>query len=336
MINPVYSPSPERYDSGIRYRRCGHSGVLLPEISLGFWHNFGDVNPLANSMEMVYYAFDHGITHFDLANNYGPSYGSAEETFGQIMRKSFSPFRDEMFISSKAGHDMWPGPYGEWGSRKYLIASLDQSLGRMNLDYVDLFYSHRFDPNTPLEETLQALVDIVKAGKALYIGISKYPPEAASFAYKYLKDRDVPCLIYQGRYNILNREPKTDGILEQATGNGVGFISFSPLAQGLLSGRYLDGIPSDSRMAREYSLKSSTLTPELHSALVKLNEVAARRGQSLAQMALSWCLKDDLVTSVIVGASRVEQLEDDFKALKNTSFAPEELSEIDEIVSSCL
>ena len=336
MINPVYSPSPERYDSGIRYRRCGRSGVLLPVISLGFWHNFGDVNPLANSMEMAYYAFDHGITHFDLANNYGPSYGSAEETFGQIMRKSFSPFRDEMFISSKAGHDMWPGPYGEWGSRKYLIASLDQSLGRMNLDYVDLFYSHRFDPNTPLEETLQALVDIVKAGKALYIGISKYPPEAASFAYKYLKDRDVPCLIYQGRYNILNREPKTDGILEQAKGNGVGFISFSPLAQGLLSGRYLDGIPSDSRMAREYSLKSSTLTPELHSALVKLNEVAARRGQSLAQMALSWCLKDDLVTSVIVGASRVEQLEDDFNALKNTSFAPEELSEIDEIVSSCL
>ena len=331
----MFIPSPSRYQRMV-YRRCGNSGIKLPVLSLGLWHNFGDITPFEQQQAILRAAFDAGITHFDLANNYGPSYGSAEETFGQIMRKSFSPFRDEMFISSKAGHDMWPGPYGEWGSRKYLIASLDQSLGRMNLDYVDLFYSHRFDPNTPLEETLQALVDIVKAGKALYIGISKYPPEAASFAYKYLKDRDVPCLIYQGRYNILNREPKTDGILEQAKGNGVGFISFSPLAQGLLSGRYLDGIPSDSRMAREYSLKSSTLTPELHSALVKLNEVAASRGQSLAQMALSWCLKDDLVTSVIVGASRVEQLEDDFKALKNTSFAPEELSEIDEIVSSCL
>ena len=307
MINPVYSPAPGRYESGIRYRRCGRSGILLPEIALGMWHNFGDVNPLANSLEMAHYAFDHGIVHFDLANNYGPSYGSAEETFGMIMRKSFAPFRDELFISSKAGYDMWPGPYGEWGSRKYLMASLDQSLKRMNLDYVDLFYSHRFDPKTPLEETMQALVDIVRAGKALYAGISNYPPEAAAFAYQYLKDRDVPCLIYQGRYNILNREPER-AILDQAKENGVGFIAFSPLAQG------------------------SALTPGMQTALVKLNGIAARRGQTLAEMALAWCLKDDRVTSVIVGASRVAQIEDDFKALENTAFSAEELAEIDAAV----
>ena len=332
MINPVYSPATDRYERGIRYRRCGRSGILLPEISLGLWHNFGDVNPLANSLEMAHYAFDHGIVHFDLANNYGPSYGSAEETFGMIMRKSFAPFRDELFISSKAGYDMWPGPYGEWGSRKYLTASLDQSLRRMNLDYVDLFYSHRFDPKTPLEETMQALVDIVRAGKALYAGISNYPPEAAAFAYKYLKDRDVPCLIYQGRYNILNREPERQGILDQAKENGVGFIAFSPLAQGLLTGRYLEGIPADSRMAKEKFLKSSALTPAMRAALVKLNEIAARRGQTLAEMALAWCLKDDRVTSVIIGASRVAQIQDDFKALENTAFSAEELAAIDEAV----
>ena len=224
MINPIYSPAADRYESGIRFRRCGRSGILLPEIALGLWHNFGDVNPLANSLEMAHYAFDHGIVHFDLANNYGPSYGSAEETFGVIMKKSFAPYRHELFISTKAGYDMWPGPYGEWGSRKYLMTSLDQSLKRMNLDYVDLFYSHRFDPKTPLEETMQALVDIVRAGKALYVGISNYPKKAAAFAYEYLKQRDVPCLIYQGRYNILNREPETEGILDQAKENGVGFI----------------------------------------------------------------------------------------------------------------
>ena len=330
MINPVYSPAPDRYENGIRYRRCGKSGVLLPEISLGLWHNFGDVNPFARSLEMAHYAFDHGIVHFDLANNYGPSYGSAEETFGQIMKKSFAPYRDQLFISTKAGHDMWPGPYGEWGSRKYLMASLDQSLRRMNLDYVDLFYSHRFDPDTPLEETLQALVDIVRAGKALYIGISKYPLEAAQFAYRYLRERDVPCLIYQGRYNILNREPEEEGILDQAQENGAGFIAFSPLAQGLLTNRYLDGIPEDSRMARETFLKSSVLTPELHEYLVQLNGLAARRGQSLAQMALAWCLKDKRVTSVIVGASSVAQLADNFKAIENTTFTAEELTIIDQ------
>ena len=332
MINPVYSPAADRYESGIRYRRCGNSGVLLPEISLGFWHNFGDVNPLANSFEMVHYAFDHGIVHFDLANNYGPSYGSAEETFGQIMRKSLQPFRDELFISSKAGYDMWPGPYGVGGSRKYLMASLDQSLKRMNLDYVDLFYSHRFDPDTPLDETLQALVDIVHAGKALYIGISNYPHDAADYAYKYLRDRDVPCLIYQGRYNILNRGPEQEGILTQAKEQGVGFICFSPLAQGLLSGRYLNGIPAGSRMSQEKFLKSSVLTPEMHARLVALNTVAARRGQTLAEMALAWCLKNDLVTSVIVGTSSVGQLAENFKALENTAFSAEELAEIDGIV----
>ncbi len=336
MINPVYSPAPDRYESGIRWRRCGRSGILLPEISLGFWHNFGDVNTLAGSLEMAHWALDHGMVHFDLANNYGPSYGSAEETFGTIMKKSFAPFRDELFISSKAGYDMWPGPYGNWGSRKYIFASLDQSLRRMNLDYVDLFYSHRFDPDTPLEETLQALVDIVRAGKALYIGISKYPPQAAAFAYKYLRDRDVPCLIYQGRYNILNREPEAEGILAQARDNGAGFICFSPLAQGLLTGRYLDGIPADSRMAKEHFLKSAALTPGMHSALMELNAMAERRGQTLAQMALAWCLKDELVTSVIVGASRVSQLEDDFKALENKSFSPSELAEIDRIAAAAL
>ncbi len=328
MINPVYSPAPDRYENGIRYRRCGKSGVLLPEISLGLWHNFGDLNPFARSLEMAHYAFDHGIVHFDLANNYGPSYGSAEETFGQIMKKSFAPYRDQLFISTKAGHDMWPGPYGEWGSRKYLMASLDQSLKRMNLEYVDLFYSHRYDPSTPLEETMQALVDIVRMGKALYVGISNYPAEAAAFAYQYLKNRDVPCLIYQGRYNILNREPEHQGILDQAQENGVGFIAFSPLAQGLLTNRYLNGVPADSRMAQEKFLKSSALTPEMHGALLKLNELAARRGQSLAQMALAWCLKDQKVCSVIIGASRVEQIADNLKAIENTAFSLEELDAI--------
>lgn len=329
MINPIYSPANDRYENGMRYRRCGKSGVLLPEISLGLWHNFGDVNSLANSMDMAHYAFDHGITHFDLANNYGPSYGSAEETFGLIMKKSFHPYRDELFISSKAGYDMWPGPYGNWGSRKYLMASLDQSLKRMNLDYVDLFYSHRFDPNTPLEETLQALVDIVRQGKALYVGISRYPKEAAAFAYKYLSERDVPCLLYQGRYHIFDREPEEEGILQQAKEQGVGFIGFSPLAQGLLTNRYLNGIPEDSRMAKDFHLKKNILTDELLQRIKGLNEIAAQRGQTLAEMALAWILKNDLVTSVIIGASSVKQLEDNLKSIRNISFTEEELKAID-------
>lgn len=329
MINPIYSPATDRYENGMRYRRCGKSGILLPEISLGLWHNFGDVNSLANSMDMAHYAFDHGITHFDLANNYGPSYGSAEETFGLIMKKSFHPYRDELFISSKAGYDMWPGPYGNWGSRKYLMASLDQSLKRMNLDYVDLFYSHRFDPNTPLEETLQALVDIVRQGKALYVGISRYPKEAAAFAYKYLAERDVPCLLYQGRYHIFDREPEEEGILQQAKEQGVGFIGFSPLAQGLLTNRYLNGIPEDSRMAKDFHLKKNILTDELLQRIKGLNEIAAQRGQTLAEMALAWILKNDLVPSVIIGASSVKQLEDNLKSIRNISFTEEELKAID-------
>ena len=332
MVNPVYSPAADRYERGIRFRRCGRSGVLLPEVSLGVWHNFGDVNTFANSLEMVHFALDHGIVHFDLANNYGPSYGSAEETFGQIMDKSLRPFRDELFISTKAGYDMWPGPYGVGGGRKYLMASLDQSLRRMKLDYVDLFYSHRFDPDTPLEETLQAMVDIVRAGKALYVGISKYPPHAAAFAYEYLAARDVPCLIYQGRYNMINREPEKDGILDQAKAAGAGFICFSPLAQGLLTSRYLNGIPAGSRMSQEKFLKSSALTPELLASLTALDRLAAGRGQTLAQMALAWCLKDDRVTSVIVGASSTTQLADNFKAIQNTTFTAEELAAIDRIL----
>ncbi len=332
MITPSYSPSEMRYDHGMKYRRCGRSGVLLPEISLGFWHNFGDVNTLANSRAMAHYAFDHGITHFDLANNYGPSYGSAEETFGQLMEKSFRPYRDELFISSKAGYDMWPGPYGNWGSRKYLMASLDQSLKRMKLDYVDLFYSHRYDPETPLEETLQALVDIVRQGKALYVGISRWPVEATDFACRYLREHDTPCLIYQGKYNLLDREPEQQGILKQVKEQGAGFIAFSPLAQGLLTGRYLNGIPSDSRIARDTTLKRETLTADMQARIKALNEIAARRGQTLAEMSLAWLLKDELVTSVIIGASSVAQLEDNLKAVANTSFGTEELEEIQRIL----
>lgn len=332
MINPVYSAAEDRYENGMKYRRCGKSGILIPEISLGLWHNFGDQAPLSRSREMVLHAFDKGICHFDLANNYGPSYGSAEATFGQIMESDLRPYRDELFISSKAGYDMWPGPYGDWGSRKYLISSLNQSLKRMKLDYVDLFYTHRFDPVTPVEETLQALVDIVRSGKALYVGISNYPCEVLDHAYDYLASRDVPCLLYQGKYNILNREPETQGILAKAKEKGSGFISFSPLAQGLLTDRYLDGIPSDSRAARNASLDKAVLTPEFVQKLRKLNELAQSRGQSLAQMALAWNLKDDYVTSVIIGASSTAQIDDNLNAIRNTVFTKEELDKINEII----
>lgn len=331
MINSVYSAAGDRYENGMKYRRCGKSGIMLPEISLGLWHNFGDTAPLSRSRDMLLHAFDHGICHFDLANNYGPSYGSAESTFGQVMKSDLRPYRDEMFISTKAGWDMWPGPYGDWGSRKYLFSSLDQSLKRMNLDYVDVFYSHRFDPITPVEETLQALVDIVRSGKALYVGISRYPREITDYAYNYLAERDVPCLLYQGRYNIFDRAPETEGILANAKDKGVGFISFSPLAQGLLTDRYLNGIPADSRAARNASLQKDRLTPELIGKIQRLNDIAAARGQSLAQMALAWNLKDDLVTSVIIGASSVAQIDDNLKALNNTDFSKEELDLISEI-----
>lgn len=332
MINSVYSAAEDRYDCGMKYRRCGRSGILLPEISLGLWHNFGDQAPLSRSRDMILHAFDKGICHFDLANNYGPSYGSAETTFGQIMKSDMHPYRDEMFISTKAGYDMWPGPYGNWGSRKYLFSSLDQSLRRMNLDYVDIFYTHRFDPVTPVEETLQALVDIVRSGKALYVGISNYPCYILEHAYDYLTSRDVPCLLYQGKYNILNREPETGGILAKAKEKGSGFISFSPLAQGLLSDRYLGGIPSDSRAARNASLDKGILTQEFVDRLRRLNEVAASRGQSLAQMALAWNLKDDLVTSVIIGASSTAQIDDNLNAVRNTAFTKEELDLINQII----
>ncbi|MBQ2965710.1 MAG: aldo/keto reductase [Bacteroidales bacterium] len=328
MINPVYSASPERYTNGMKYRRCGKSGILLPEISLGLWQNFGDTAPLSRSREILLHAFDNGICHFDLANNYGPSYGSAEATFGRIMNSDLAPYRDELFISTKAGYDMWPGPYGNWGSRKYLTASLDQSLRRMNLDYVDIFYSHRFDPETPLEETMQALVDIVRSGKALYAGISNYPAEAAAFAYSYLRGHDVPCLLHQVKYNMMHRIPETDGLVSLADEAGSGLIAFSPLAQGLLTDRYLGGIPAGSRAERNFSLKKDTITPELTDRLARLNEMAARRGQTLAQMALAWVLKDSRVTSVIVGASSKEQLDANLKAIGNTVFCDEELTQI--------
>ena len=316
-------PATDRYDR-MQYKYCGKSGLQLPLISLGLWHNFGSVDNFSVATDMIKYAFDHGITHFDLANNYGPVPGSAETNFGRILKENFQGYRDEMIISSKAGHDMWPGPYGEWGSRKYLMASLNQSLRRMNLEYVDIFYSHRYDPITPLEETLQTLADIVRQGKALYVGISKYPKEAAEFAYKYLEERDVHCLLYQGRYNLFNREPEEEGILQQAKENGTGFIAFSPLAQGLLTNRYINGIPEDSRIARGGFLKKEQLTEEVLCKIKTLNEIAEQRGQTLAEMALAWVLKDDLVTSVIIGASSVGQLEDNLKAINNTSFTEEE------------
>ena len=331
MIRPVYTASKDRYTDGMQYRRCGKSGIILPEISLGLWQNFGDTAPLERSREMLLHAFDKGICHFDLANNYGPSYGSAESTFGTVMQSDLKPYRDELFISTKAGYDMWPGPYGDLGSRKYLISSLDQSLKRMKLDYVDVFYSHRFDPDTPLQETMQALVDIVRSGKALYAGISNYPHEAAEYAYKYLAEHDVPCLLHQVKYNMMHRMPETDNLLEQAKAAGSGLIAFSPLAQGVLTDRYLNGIPNDSRAARDFSLKSASITPDLVDRLQKLNALAAERGQSMAQMALAWNLKDDLVTSVIIGASSVAQIDDNLKAIENKVFSNEELKLIDSL-----
>ena len=307
-MEQLYSANTNRYECGMEYERCGRSGVLLPKVSLGFWHNFGGQDSYDRSREIVRYAFDHGITHFDLANNYGPPYGSAEETLGRLMDDDFRPYRDELFISTKAGYDMWPGPYGNWGSRKYMIASLDQSLKRMRMDYVDLFYSHRYDPATPLEETLQTLVDIVRAGKALYVGISRWPLEALKFADNYLRQRDVPLLIYQGRLNMLDRAPQEEGILGYCSAQGIGFIAFSPLAQGLLTDRYLNGIPADSRMAREHFLKKEALTPQLMEYLRELKEETDQRGETIAQHALRWVLSQKGVTSVLVGASSVSQL----------------------------
>lgn len=331
MIEPLYSPAADRYESGMAYSRCGRSGVMMPQISLGLWHNFGDINTMSNSRKMLHFALDNGITYFDLANNYGPSYGSAEETFGQVMARDLHPYRDEMFIATKAGYEMWPGPYGNWGSRKYLITSLNQSLRRMGLDYVDVFYSHRYDPDTPEEETLQALVDIVKQGKALYAGISRWPLEASRRAFAYLREHDVPCLLFQDRLNIIDRTVVESGVLEAASRAGCGFVSFSPLAQGILTNRYLGGIPADSRAAINFSLKTSSISSEVVEQLRMLDNMARQRGQTLAEMALAWVLRDTRVTSVIIGCSSKEQLMDCIGTVGSPEFTTAELEEIDSI-----
>lgn len=326
-----YTPHTDRYTQSVGYNFCGRSGLQLPRISLGLWHNFGDVDNADEAVQMLRYAFDRGITHFDLANNYGVPLGSAETNFGKILKKDFSSHRDELIISTKAGHQMWNGPYGDGGSRKYLIASLDQSLKRMGLDYVDIFYSHRYDPNTPIEETMTALSDMVKQGKTLYIGISKYPYDKASEAFRILKDKGTPCLIYQDRYSIFTRDVEKTHfpLLEE---KGVGFIGFSPLAQGLLSDKYLKGIPENSRAAREHGfLKKEQITPETVKRIEKLNKFAKKRGQSLAQMALAWCYHNQRVNSVIVGTSSVKQLKENINALENIHFTDEELWLIGEI-----
>ena len=306
----AYTAQADRYSNGMEYRRCGKSGVMLPKVSLGFWHNFGGADPLERSRAIARYAFDHGITHFDLANNYGPPYGSAETTLGLLMKDDFSTYRDELFISTKAGYDMWEGPYGNWGSRKYLIASLNQSLKRMNLEYVDLFYSHRFDPNTPIEETLQAMVDIVRQGKALYLGISRWPKKELEMAIEYLDRHDAPLLIVQDRLNMLDHDPEENGTLGLCADRGIGFIAFSPLAQGLLTDRYLNGVPEDSRMAKTKFLSKDMLTPQLMAQLGVWKKEAERQGDTLARKALKWVADRKGVTSLIVGASSIEQLKE--------------------------
>ena len=310
------------------YARCGLSGLKLPRISLGLWQNFGSSNSFENGREMILKSFDHGITHFDLANNYGPPPGSAEENFGRVLSTDLAAHRDELIISTKAGYLMWPGPYGEWGSRKYLLASLDQSLERMKLDYVDIFYSHRFDPDTPLQETMGALATAVHCGKALYVGISSYGPKRTREAAAILRDLKVPCVIHQPSYSLLNRWVE-DGLLEVLEQEGIGCIAFSPLAQGLLTNKYLNGIPPSARAAQEGSFRTSMLTPQNIANVRALNEIAAARGQSLAQMAVAWVLKNPAITSALVGASNWAQIEDSLGALKNGSFTPEELSQID-------
>jgi len=323
----TYVPAEGRYDRMV-YRRCGRSGLLLPAISLGLWWNFGGVDPFERNRAVVRRAFDLGITHFDLANNYGPPYGSAEETFGRLLREDLGPYRDELVVSTKAGYDMWPGPYGEWGSRKYLLASLDQSLARMGLDYVDIFYSHRFDPETPLEETMGALDTAVRAGKALYAGISSYSAESTREAAAILRGLGTPLLIHQPSYSMLNRWIEPD-LLDAVGELGVGCIVFSPLAQGMLTDKYLDGIPAGSRASRPSSLSPNLISEEALASIRALGEIASGRGQTLAQMALAWTLRDPRVTSALIGASSVAQLEDNVAALDRLDFREDELSEID-------
>ncbi len=328
----TYTPSPTRYDT-MPYRKCGNSGLKLPAISLGLWHNFGGDTPHETKRAMCQTAFDVGITHFDLANNYGPPAGSAEEAFGDILKTDFQNYRDELIISSKAGYDMWPGPYGEWGSRKYLIASCDASLRRMGLDYVDIFYSHRFDPETPLEETMGALDQIVRSGKALYAGISSYNSEKTREAVAILNDLGTPCLIHQPSYNILNRWVETDGLKQTLKDLGVGSIAFTPLAQGLLTNKYLNGIPEGSRMTQGKSLWEGQMSDQTLTAIKALNEVASARGQTLAQMAIAWVLRNDGITTALIGASRPEQITDCAAAAQNLSFTETELAEIDKLAA---
>lgn len=328
----AWTADDRRYDV-LEYRRTGNSGVLLPPISLGLWKNFGSQTPFEKSLGLLHYAFDHGITHFDLANNYGPPYGSAEETFGKAMKQSLGRYRDEMFVATKAGYDMWPGPYGNWGSRKYLTASLHQSLRRMNLDYADLFYIHRYDPETPLDETLQALVDIVKRGEALYVGISRWPLEATQYAFRFFKEQNVRGLVYQGRLNLVSREPEETGVLDFLRQEKIGFVSFSPLAQGLLTDKYLHGtIPADSRMALGQTLRNDMLTPELLDRLMQLKTWATEHNESVSNLALRWVLSQTGVTSAIIGVSSKEQLDENIRTAQQPKLSEQELKEISKIM----
>ena len=330
---PHYQPNPDRYDT-MPYRRCGKSGILLPAISLGLWHNFGHADDYTNARQILRTAFDSGITHFDLANNYGPPYGSAEETFGRILKQDFQKYRDELLISSKAGWDMWDGPYGNFGSKKYLVSSLDQSLKRMGLEYVDIFYHHRPDPDTPLEETMGALHQLVQQGKALYVGISSYPAELTRQASDIINRMGTKLLIHQPRYNMMERWVE-DGLLDELENQGMGAIAFSPLSQGILTDKYLDGIPEDSRAVKDGRyLKKEQLTDAKMKTVKQLNDLAKNRGQSLAQMAIAWLLKNDRITSVLVGVSTPEQIRDNVKSVENLEFTTQELSKIDEILKT--
>ncbi len=334
MADSIYQAKENRYTDVMKYERAGRSGILLPRISLGLWQNFGAETPFAKSREILLHAFDRGIVSFDLANNYGKPYGSAEETFGRVMMRDLRPYRDELFIATKAGYDMWPGPYGNWGSRKYLMASLDQSLKRMHIDYVDIFYSHRYDPESPIEETLQALVDTVRQGKALYVGISRWPLDKMEYATEYLKAHDTPCLLFQNRLNLFDQSVTKNGLLEFVESKGIGFIAFSTLAEGMLTDKYLHGVPVGSRADRGWHLTKEQLTPEVLTKVARLNEIAKERGESLAQMATAWVLNNKGVTSVIAGCSSVNQLDETIDAVNSPVFTSAQLSRIRECVQT--
>lgn len=332
MIDIPYTADNNRYNEVMQYKRAGRSGILLPRISLGLWQNFGANTPFSQSREIILHAFDRGIVSLDLANNYGVPYGSAEETLGRLIQRDLHPYRDELFIATKAGYDMWDGPYGNWGSRKYLISSLNQSLKRMKLDYVDVFYSHRYDPQTPLQETLQALVDIVRQGKALYVGISRWPIDALKYAVSYLEAHDTPCLLFQNRLNIFDQSALTEGLLDYTDTNGIGFVAFSTLAEGLLTGKYNDGIPAGSRADKGSHLTKAHITPEVISKIRALNLIADDRGESLARMATAWVLQQKGITSLIAGCSSSAQLDETISALESPGFTPEQLTLINEAI----